>query len=47
MLLHVFNMIERQGLSNQVDMRKVLQTVPQQDSMPNDITRGAETTKVS
>lgn len=42
MLLHVLSMIERQGLSNQVDMRKVLQTVEEQTGMPMDITRGAE-----
>ncbi|MCX5891641.1 MAG: L,D-transpeptidase family protein, partial [Deltaproteobacteria bacterium] len=30
MLLHVLNMIERQGLSDQVEMRKVLQTVEEQ-----------------
>ena len=42
MILHVLNMIERQGLADQVDMRKVLQTVEEQTGMPMDVTRGAE-----
>ncbi len=42
MLLHVLGMIEQQGLSDQVDMRKVLQTVEEQTGMPMDVTRGAE-----
>lgn len=41
MLLHVLNLIERQGLSDQVEMRKVLQTVEEQTGMPIDVTRGA------
>lgn len=41
MILHVLGMIEQQGLSDQVDMRKVLQTVEEQTGMPMDITRGA------
>jgi L,D-transpeptidase ErfK/SrfK len=42
MLLHVLGLIERQGLTDQVDMRKVLQTVEEQTGMPMDVTRGAE-----
>jgi L,D-transpeptidase ErfK/SrfK len=41
MILHVLNMLERRGLSDQVNMRKVLQTVEEQNGMPVDITRGA------
>jgi L,D-transpeptidase ErfK/SrfK len=42
MVLHVLGMIEQQGLVNQVDMQKVLQTVEEQTGMPIDVTRGAE-----
>ncbi|MGC2433111.1 MAG: hypothetical protein WA433_04945, partial [Desulfobaccales bacterium] len=42
MILHVLGMIEKRGLAGQVDMRKVLQTVEEQNGMPVDITRGAE-----
>ena len=42
MLLHVMSLIEQKGLTNQVDMRKVLQVVEEQTGMPMDITRGAE-----
>jgi L,D-transpeptidase ErfK/SrfK len=42
MLLHVLGMIEQRGLADQVDMRKVLQTVEEQTGMPVDITKGAE-----
>lgn len=42
MLLHVLGMIEQQGLSDQVDMRKVLQVVEEQTGMPMDVTRGAD-----
>ncbi|MCL4501658.1 MAG: L,D-transpeptidase family protein [Deltaproteobacteria bacterium] len=42
MLLHVLGMIERQGLTDQVDTRKVLQTVEEQTGMPMDITGGAD-----
>jgi hypothetical protein len=42
MLLHVLGMIEQRGLADQVDMRKVLQTVEEQTGMPVDITRGSE-----
>ncbi len=41
MLLHVLGLIEQKGLSDQVDMRKVLQVVEEQTGMPMDITRGA------
>jgi len=41
MLLHVMSLIEQKGLADQVDMRKVLQTVEEQTGMPIDITRGA------
>jgi hypothetical protein len=37
----VLNMLERQGLSGQVEMRKVLQVVEEKNGMPVDITRGA------
>ena len=42
MLLHVMSLIEQKGLTDQVDMRKVLQTVEEQTGMPMDITRGSE-----
>jgi L,D-transpeptidase ErfK/SrfK len=41
MLLHVLSMIEQKGLTDQVDMRKVLQVVEEQTGMPMDISRGA------
>jgi L,D-transpeptidase ErfK/SrfK len=41
MLLHVLAMIEQKGLTDQVDLRKVLQVVEEQTGMPMDITRGA------
>ncbi len=41
MLLHVLNLIEQKGLSDQVDMRRVLQVVEEQTGMPMDISRGA------
>jgi L,D-transpeptidase ErfK/SrfK len=41
MLLHVLNLIEQKGLSDQVDMRRVMQAVEEQNGMPLDITRGA------
>jgi L,D-transpeptidase ErfK/SrfK len=41
MLLHVMSLIEQKGLTDQVDMRKVLQVVEEQTGMPMDITRGA------
>jgi L,D-transpeptidase ErfK/SrfK len=41
MLLHVLSLIEQKGLTDQVDMRRVLQAVEEQTGMPMDITRGA------
>jgi L,D-transpeptidase ErfK/SrfK len=41
MILHVMDLIQRKGLTDQVDMRKVLQTVEEQTGMPMDVTRGA------
>jgi L,D-transpeptidase ErfK/SrfK len=42
MILHVLNMLEQKGLAEQVDMRKVMQTVEEQTGMPIDVTkRGA------
>lgn len=42
MILHVLNMLEQRGLAGQVDMRKVMQVVEEQNGMPMDITKGAE-----
>jgi L,D-transpeptidase ErfK/SrfK len=39
MILHVLNMLESRSLMGQVDMRKVMQTVEEQNGMPVDITR--------
>jgi len=39
MLLHVLNLLEQRGLADQVDMRRVLQTVEEQTGMPMDISR--------
>jgi hypothetical protein len=33
------NLLEQRGLADQVDTRKVLQTVEEQDGMPVDITK--------
>ncbi len=41
LLLHVLNMLESRGLMDQVDMRKVMQVVEEQNGMPADITRTA------
>ena len=41
MLLHVLTMLESRGLMDQVDMRKVMQVVEEQNGMPVDITRTA------
>jgi L,D-transpeptidase ErfK/SrfK len=41
MLLHVLYMLESRGLMDQVDMRKVMQVVEEQNGMPADITRTA------
>jgi len=40
MLLHVLNLLEQRGLADQVNMRKVMQAVEEQNGMPMDITRG-------
>jgi L,D-transpeptidase ErfK/SrfK len=39
MILHVLNMIEQRGLADQVDMRKVMQTVEEHHGNPVDITK--------
>ena len=39
MILHVLNMLEQRGLTDQVDLQKVMQTVEEQTGMPVDITR--------
>jgi L,D-transpeptidase ErfK/SrfK len=39
MILHVLNLLEQRGLADQVDMRKVMQTVEEQDGMPVDVTK--------
>jgi L,D-transpeptidase ErfK/SrfK len=41
MMLHVLNLLEERGLMGQVNMRKVMQTVEEQNGMPVDISRGA------
>jgi len=41
MILHVMNLLEQRGLADRVDMRKVMQTVEEQDGMPVDVTRSA------
>jgi L,D-transpeptidase ErfK/SrfK len=41
MILHVLNMLEQRGLADQVNMRRVMQTVEEQDGIPVDITRNA------
>jgi L,D-transpeptidase ErfK/SrfK len=40
MILHVLTMLEQRGLSDQVNMRKVMQAVEEQNGLPVDITRG-------
>jgi hypothetical protein len=40
MILHVLNMLEQRGLADQVNMRKVMQAVEEQNGLPLDITRG-------
>jgi L,D-transpeptidase ErfK/SrfK len=42
MILHVLNMLEPRGLSTQVDMRKVMQAVEEQNGLPQDITKSPE-----
>jgi L,D-transpeptidase ErfK/SrfK len=39
MILHVLNLLEQRGLADQVNMRKVMQTVEEQYGLPVDITR--------
>ncbi|MBM4272868.1 MAG: L,D-transpeptidase [Deltaproteobacteria bacterium] len=39
MLLHVLGLIENRGLTDQVDMRKVLQVIEEQNGMPMDVTK--------
>lgn len=39
MILHVLSMLEQRGLTDQVDMRRVLQVVEEQTGMPVEITR--------
>ncbi|MFZ5449520.1 MAG: L,D-transpeptidase [Thermodesulfobacteriota bacterium] len=41
MILHVLGLLEQHGLADQVDMRKVMQTVEEQIGMPMDITKGS------
>jgi L,D-transpeptidase ErfK/SrfK len=41
MILHVLNMLEQRSLTDQVNMRKVMQAVEEQNGLPLDITRGA------
>ena len=40
MILHVLTMLEQRGLADQVNMRKVMQAVEEQNGLPVDITRG-------
>jgi L,D-transpeptidase ErfK/SrfK len=39
MLLHVLNLLESRGLMDQVDMRRVMQVVEEQNGMPVDISK--------
>jgi L,D-transpeptidase ErfK/SrfK len=41
MLLHVLNLLEQRSLADQVNMRKVMQAVEEQNGLPVDVTRGA------
>jgi L,D-transpeptidase ErfK/SrfK len=41
MILHVLNLLEQRGLADQVNMRKVMQAVEEQNGLPLDVTRGA------
>jgi L,D-transpeptidase ErfK/SrfK len=47
MVLQVLGMLEQLGLVDQVDMRKVLQTVEEQTGMPVDVTGGPGATTLS
>ena len=40
MILHVLNLLEQRSLADQVNMRKVMQAVEEQNGLPIDITRG-------
>jgi L,D-transpeptidase ErfK/SrfK len=40
MLMHVLNLLEQRGLSDQVNMRKAMQAVEEQNGLPLDVTRG-------
>ena len=40
MILHVLTLLEQRGLADQVNMRKVMQAVEEQNGLPVDITRG-------
>ena len=41
MILHVLNLLEERGLADQVNVRKVMQAVEEQNGLPVDVTRGA------
>jgi hypothetical protein len=41
MILHVLTLLEQRSLADQVNMRKVMQAVEEQNGLPIDITRGA------
>jgi L,D-transpeptidase ErfK/SrfK len=40
MMLHVLNLLEQRALADQVNMRKVMQAVEEQNGLPLDVTRG-------
>ena len=42
MILHVLSLLEQRGLADQVNVRKVMQAVEEQNGLPVDITRGAD-----
>ncbi len=42
MILHVLNLLESRGLTDQVDMRRVFRAVEEENGMPMDITKKAE-----
>jgi L,D-transpeptidase ErfK/SrfK len=44
MILHVLNLLEQRGLADQVNMRKVMQVVEEQNGMPVDVTKEAPET---
>jgi L,D-transpeptidase ErfK/SrfK len=41
MILNVLNLLEQRGVADQVNMRKVMQVVEEQNGMPVDVTKGA------